>query len=307
LFEKQLLLASGQATQMVNAGKIRNQGVELVLSGVLVQKNFFEWNSNVTFALNRSKVLALNEGIEEMNLGSPGMPGFNDAIRLEVGQPIGLVKGFRYDGVWKSSERILAGAYGVEPGSPKYYDKDNNGIIDSKDMVTIAKTLPDFTYSWNNHFRFGNVTLSILMVGVQGNDIVNLGRFMLEGSDDGLSRTLLQRWTPENENTNIPGHNTLGNQRNSSQWVEDGSYLRVKNMTLGYNLPSNLLKKVGIGALRIYATGSNLLTLTKYTGYDPEANNASNIANGDTGPFSGFDMGSYPSQRRYTIGLDITF
>jgi hypothetical protein len=292
---------------MVNAGKIRNQGVELVLGGVPVQKKFFEWNTGVTFALNRSEVLALNDGRTEMNLGSPGMPGFNDAIRLEVGQPIGLVKGFRYDGVWKSDERILAGAYGVEPGSPKYYDKDNNGIIDSRDMVTIARTLPDFTYSWNNNFRFRNLTLSVLIVGVQGNDMVNLGRFMLEGNSDGLSRNLLHRWTPENENTDIPGHDEMGNQRNSSRWVEDGSFLRVKNVTLGYNIPSKLLKKAGIGALRIYATGANLLTFTRYTGYDPEANNASNIANGDTGPFSGFDMGSYPSQRRYTIGLDITF
>jgi TonB-linked SusC/RagA family outer membrane protein len=307
LFEKQLYLASGQATQMVNAGKIQNRGIELVLGGIPIQTKRFDWNSNFTFALNRSKVLALNEWIKELNLGNPGMPGFNDAIRLEVGQPIGLVKGFRYEGVWKSDDRILAGAYGVEPGSPKYYDKDNNGIIDSNDMVTIAKTLPDFTYGWNNNFRFGNITLSILMVGVQGNDIVNLGRFMIEGNSDGLSRNLLQRWTPENENTNIPGHDELGNQRNSSQWVEDGSYLRVKNLTLGYNFPSNLLKKTRINSLRIYATGTNLLTLTKYTGYDPEANNASGIANGDTGPFSGFDMGSYPSQRRYTIGLDITF
>jgi hypothetical protein len=174
-------------------------------------------------------------------------------------------------------------------------------------METIAQTLPDFTYSWNNNFRIGNVTASILMVGVQGNYIVNLGRYMLENGSDGLGRTLLRRWTPGNENTDIPGHDPLGNQRNSSRWVEDGSYLRVKNVTLGYNFPSSLLKKMKIGALRVYATGTNLLTFTKYKGYDPEANNASNIANGDTGPFSGFDMGSYPSQRRYTIGLDITF
>jgi TonB-linked SusC/RagA family outer membrane protein len=307
LLEKQLLLASGQATQMVNAGKIRNRGVEIVLAGVPVQTKFFEWNSTFTFSLNRTKILALNDGLEEINLGSPGMPGFADAIRLEAGQPIGLVKGFRYEGPWKSNERILAGVYGVEPGSPKYYDRDNNGIIDSEDMVTIAKTLPDFTYSWNNNFRLGNVSMSILMVGVQGNDIVNLGRFMLEGNSDGLSRKLLNRWTPENENTNIPGHDMLGNQRNSSQWVEDGSYLRVKNVTVGYDFPSNTVKKWGINALRVYVSGANLLTFTKYTGYDPEANNASNIAWGDTAPFSGFDMGSYPSQRRYTVGLNITF
>ena len=307
LFEKQLYLASGQATQMVNTGKIRNQGIEIVLGGSPVQKKFFDWNSNFTFSLNRSKVLELNDGIDEINLGSPGMPGFNDAIRLEVGQPIGLVKGFQYEGVWKSDERVLAEAYGVKPGSPKYLDKDNNGVIDSNDMVTIAKTLPDFTYSWNNNFRFGNVTLGLLFVGVQGNDIVNLGRFMIEGNSDGLSRKLLQRWTPENENTNIPGHDDLGNQRNSSQWVENGSYLRLKNLTLGYNIPPKLLKKARISSLRIYATGANLFTITKYKGYDPEANNASNIASGDTAPYSGFDMGSYPSQRKYTIGLDITF
>ena len=307
LLEKQLLLASGQATQMVNAGKIQNRGAEVVLGGVPVQKKAFEWNTNLTFSLNRSKVLALNDGLTEMNLGSPGMPGFNDAIRLEVGQPIGLVKGFRYEGVWKSDEQILAGAYGVEPGSPKYSDIDNNGIIDSRDMVTIAQTLPDFTYSWSNSFRFGNVTLSVLMVGVQGNDVVNLGRFMLEGNSDGLGRNLLNAWTPENENTNVPGHDILGNQRNSSRWVEDGSYLRVKNITLGYNFFPALLKKMKLGSLRVYLTGTNLLTFTKYTGYDPEANNASSIAWGDTAPFSGFDMGSYPSQRRYTVGLDITF
>jgi TonB-linked SusC/RagA family outer membrane protein len=307
LLEKQLLLASGQATQMVNAGKIQNQGVEIVLGGAPVQKKWVEWRSNVTFSLNKSEVLSLNEGIQEMNIGSPGMPGFNDAIRLEVGQPVGLVKGFRYDGVWKSDERILAGAYGVEPGSPKYYDRDNNGLIDSRDMVTIARTLPNFTYSWSNTLRVGNATLSVLLVGVQGNDMVNLGRFMLEGGSDGLSRKLLNRWTPENEHTDIPGHDVTGNQRNSSQWVEDGSFLRLKNLTLGYNIPSKRLKKAGIHSLRIYATGTNLLTLTRYSGYDPEANNASNIANGDTGPFTGFDMGSYPSQRRYSIGLDVTF
>lgn len=153
----------------------------------------------------------------------------------------------------------------------------------------------------------GNFTLGILLVGVQGNDIVNLGRYLTECDSDGLSRKLLKRWTPENENTTIPGHNLLGNERNSSQWVEDGSYLRAKNITLGYQVPPRLLKKTGIGALRVYVTGANLLTFTRYSGYDPESNNAAGIARGDSGPYSGFDIGSYPSQRKYTFGLDITF
>ena len=102
LFEKQLKMASGQATQLVNAGKIRNQGIELVVGGTPVRTKSFEWTTNLTYAANRSEVLALNEGVDEMILGGAGMPGFSDAVRLEVGQPIGLVKGFRYDGVWKN-------------------------------------------------------------------------------------------------------------------------------------------------------------------------------------------------------------
>lgn len=181
-------------------------------------------------------------------------------------------------------------------------------MIDSEDMVTIAKTLPDFTYSWSNSFRYKDLFLNVLIVGVQGNDIVNLGKFMLEGGTDGVGRNLLNRWTPENENTTVAGHDVLGNQRNSSQWVENGSYLRVKNITFGYNLPSKFLKKFKINAVKVYVTGTNLLTFTNYSGFDPEANNASSIASGNnSGPFTGFDMASYPSQKQYAIGLDITF
>lgn len=307
LFQRQLYLASGQTTQVVNAGKIRNRGVELAIGGAPVRNRKVDWNTSFTFARNRSKVLSLNDGMTQFSLGNPGMRGFDNAILLEVGQPIGLVKGYRYEGVWKSDEREQAAEYGLEPGSPKFYDADDNKTIDTNDMVTIAKTLPDFTYSWSNSLRIGNVSIGVLLVGVQGNDIINLGRYMAEGDHDGLSRNLLRRWTPENENTDIPGHKMLGAQSNSSQWVENGSYLRVKNITVGYNVPEKYLSKFKVRSLRLYATGTNLFTFTGYSGYDPEANNAPHYAVGDTGAFSGFDMGAYPSQRRYTFGLDITF
>lgn len=308
LFPKNVKLASGRATQLINAGSIRNQGIDIVLNGIPVNQKNFEWNSTITFSLNRTKVLALNDDVQSLILGGAGLPGFSDAVRLEVGKPIGLVKGFKYEGVWKSNERILAAAYGVTPGSQKYLDKDNNGVIDGNDMVDIAHTLPDFTYSWSNTLRVMNLSLNVLIVGVQGNDIVNMSRFITESGADGVSRALLNRWTPQNENSLIPGDNSLGDQRNSSRWVENGSFIRVKNITLGYSFPSKWLKAIKLQNLRLYVSGANLFTLTKYSGYDPEANNASNIATGgNTGPFTGFDMGSYPSQRKYTIGLDVTF
>ncbi|TLX71673.1 TonB-dependent receptor [Labilibacter sediminis] len=301
LLERALYHASGFQTQLVNAGEVLNEGFEFAISGTPIQTGDFSWTSGVTFSRNRNEVLALNEGQSEMRLGGAGLPGFSDAIWLEVGQSIGLIRGVEYDGVWKSDEAILAAVYGVEPGSPKYVDQNNDGVINNEDVVNIANALPDFTYSWNNTFVYKNLSLNVFMTGSYGNDIYNLGRSRMEGTD-GLSTALLNTWTPDNEDTDIPGHDPKGIFRNSDRWVEDGTYLRIKNITLGYTLPESFTQKLRIGSARIYATGTNLFTFTNYTGFDPEANNSNGS---DT--FAGVDLASYPSQKTYTIGLDIKF
>ncbi|PIA81055.1 hypothetical protein BFR04_15230 [Gaetbulibacter sp. 4G1] len=302
LLGRSLPLASGFESQLVNAGEVENKGFEISLSAKPIVKNDFKWDTNVIFTKNDNEVVALNSGETELSVGGAGTPGFSDALWLEVGQPIGLIRGYEYDGVWKSDEAILAAAYGVTPGSPKYVDQNNDGIIGSDDVVNIAKALPDYTFSWNNTFTYKNLSLNVLVIGVQGNEILNIGRFLTEGGNDGLSTALLNRWTPINENTNVPGHNILGNQRNSSRWVEDGSYVRVKNITLGYNLPNKIAETLNISAAKIYFTGTNLITFTDYTGYDPESNNS-----GGADTFAGVDTASYPSQRKFTLGLDIKF
>ncbi|QTD38970.1 TonB-dependent receptor [Polaribacter batillariae] len=302
LQERALFQASGFQTQLVNAGEVLNEGFEIAISGTPVRNDKFKWNTNLTFSMNRNEVLSLTDNQTSVRLGGAGLPGFSDAIWLEVGQPIGLIKGLEYAGVWKSNEAVLASAYGTTPGSPKYVDQNNDGVINNDDFINIANALPDYTFGWNNTFTYGNFSLNTLIIGSQGNDIYNIGRSRTESSDDGTSVNLLNAWTPNNENTNVPGHDQVGAFRNSSRWVEDGSYLRLKNVTLGYDFSDEVTNSLNISSLRLYFTGTNLLTITDYTGFDPESNNSNGV---DT--FAGVDLATYPSQKRYTLGLDIKF
>ncbi|SNY99518.1 TonB-linked outer membrane protein, SusC/RagA family [Flagellimonas pacifica] len=302
LLQRALLQASGFQTQLVNAGEVENKGIELLLNVSPVRNDNFQWNSTLVFTKNENEVLSLNSGETEIPLGGAGLPGLSDSVWLQVGEPIGLIRGFEYDGVWKSDEAILAAAYGVAPGSPKYVDQNNDGQINDQDIVNIANALPDFTYSINNTFKYKNLDLNVLIIGVQGNDLYNIARLRTEERDNGTARSLLNVWTPQNEDTDVPGHNALGNLRNSDRWVEDGSYLRIKNIILGYNFPQKVANAIGVSSARIYASGTNLFTFTDYSGFDPESNSS-----GGSDTFAGIDLASFPSQKRYTLGLDIKF
>lgn len=302
LQERAIKNASGFQTQLVNAGEVKNTGYEISLSGTPVLNENFVWDTGITFSQNKNEVISLMDGEESIRLGGAGLPGFSDAVWIEVGEPIGLIKGLEYNGVWKSDEEVLAAVYNVIPGSPKYVDQNNDGIINDDDIVNIANAQPNYFFGWNNSFKYKNFDLGIFINGVQGNDIYNIARSRTEDKDDGTSSNLLNIWTPTNEDTNVPGNNALGDYRNSSRWVEDGSYVRLKNVTLGYNFANLIPEKSGISVLRLYLTGTNLYTITDYSGYDPESNNSNGV---DT--FAGIDLASYPSQRRFTIGFDIKF
>lgn len=299
LLSRALLQASGFQSQLINTGEVENKGIELHLFGNPIVGDF-KWNTGLTFSKNENQVISLNDGETSIRLGGAGLPGFSDALRIEEGQSIGLVKGYEYAGVWKSDEAVLAAGYGITPGSPKYVDQNNDGIINNDDVVNIANTLPDYTFGWNNFFAYKNFDLSVLIQGVQGNDIYNIGRSRIESNDSGTSVSLLNVWTEDNENTDLPGHNALGGFRNDSRWVEDGSYIRVKNISLGYALPASILGSLGVSSARIYATGTNLFTHTNYTGYDPEAS-----TNVDSR--GGIDHSTFPSQKKFTLSLDIRF
>ena len=303
LLDVPLPAISGYATVRRNVGEVENRGVELSLGGQPVVGDF-KWNTSANVAINRNKVLAL-DGTQEVSLGTPGLPNFGNTIFLTVGQPMGVLKGYIQNGTWGTAEADQATKYGTIPGAPKYVDQNNDGKIDDKDIAIMGNTFPKFTYGWNNTFTYKRLELNVLIQGVAGNNIYNLARVYTDRTSadaDATSTRILDRWTPTNQNTDVPSFagSLKSEQVQSSRWLEDGSYLRFKNITLGYNLSPSLLSAVKLSAARLYVSGVNLVTLTKYTGYDPEARTGVDTV-------GGIDLASYPAQKSYTVGLNVTF
>lgn len=297
-------LTSGYETVLKNVGKVENKGIELSLGGTPLDGEF-KWRSSANLAINRNKVLALS-GEKEIALGDPGLPNFGNTVFLTVGQPMGVLKGYIQNGTWSTAEADEAIKYGAKPGYPKYVDQNNDSQIDDKDIAIMGSTFPKFTYGFTNTFSYKGVDLNVLIQGVASSKTYNLGRVYMDrfsGDADATSTAILDRWTPTNQDTDVPsfeGTSSGYEKVKSSRWLENSSYLRVKNITLGYNLPKSLLANMKLSAVRFYVSGVNLITVTKYTGYDPEART-------NVDRLGGIDLASYPSQKAYTVGLNVTF
>ncbi|MEC3908469.1 TonB-dependent receptor [Tamlana sp. 2201CG12-4] len=299
---------SARTEVLRNIGKVENKGFEIYLGGTPVQGKF-NWSTGVTFAKNKNKVTDLGD-VTEMVIGSAPVPGFDNSIWLQEGQPLGLFRGYEYAGVWKTSEAAEAatfssGGTAFFPGAPKFVDQNGDNVIDASDIVNIGNAQADFSIGWSNTFSYKNFDLNVFIQGVQGKENFNVARLRVEttsNDSDATSTRISSRWTPTNENTDVPSFEGYAAFpiRNSSRWIEDASYLRLKNITLGYNLPDSAVSALGVDSFRLYFTGTNLFTITDYTGYDPEASTGV-----DT--FAGIDLASFPSQKIYTFGLDIKF
>lgn len=295
--------AGGYMRVLRNVGEVGNKGFEIYLGGSPLNGGI-TWETGITFGRNKNEVLALRGDETSYSLGDAGVPGFNNSIWLEVGQPMGLFKGYMQNGVWKTAEATEAAKYGTIPGAPKLVDQNDDGKINSKDIVATGNAQPDFSYGWNNRFSYKNFDLNIFIQGVYGNEILNLSRVRSEitsGDSDATSIRILNRWTPQNEDTDIPSFTgSKGMKYETSRWVEDGSYLRIKEISLGYKIPVTLLQKLNINSAHIYVSGTNLFTFTNYSGFDPEASTYV-----DT--WGGIDIAPYPSQKIYTVGLNLKF
>ena len=302
LFEQPIAESSGSSSQFVNLGELENKGLEIYLEGTPIDKKI-KWTTGLTYAKNKNKVLELLDGQDEIPVGSVGFPGFDNFIWLEVGQPIGQFRGVRFDGVWQSNELAAAELYGAIPGSPKAIDQNGDNLINDEDIVVLGNSQPDFIYGWNNNFQYKNFQLSIFVQGVVGIDKLNLSKLQLlrgTGSD------LLDRWTPVNSNTDIPSAigEAVYSIGNSDRYIEDASYVRIKNISLTYSLSKSLLTKIGLQSASIYISGYNLFTFTSYSGYDPESTRSGRDF---TDVNSGIDLASFPEQKIFSTGLNISF
>ncbi|OHX64646.1 SusC/RagA family TonB-linked outer membrane protein [Flammeovirga pacifica] len=301
---------SGSSNVLRNIGKVENKGIELYIGATPVMSGGFEWNTGITFSRNRNEVVDLGD-VEEMPIGNGGgLPGFNNVIWLETGQPMGVFRGYEYSGVWTSAEadeaaKVTSGGVAFFPGAPKYVDQNGDGVIDDEDIVNIGNAHPNFSFGWNNTFKYKGFDLTVFIQGVQGKDTWNLSRVRAEitnNDGDATSTKILNRWSEDNQNTDVPsfqGYNAFS-MTNSSRWLEDASYIRIKAINLGYTFSDEMVSKLGIGSARVYLNGTNLFTFTNYSGYEPEASTG-------TDTWGGIDMASYPSQKSYTLGLNVTF
>ncbi|HVI48803.1 MAG TPA: TonB-dependent receptor [Chitinophaga sp.] len=300
--------SSGFPTALKNVGKVENRGVEVGLT----TRNFtgpFVWNTNINFSSNRNKVLQLGPGNAPI-LSDGGNGTISQLFITKVGEPIGSYYGYVNGGVFRNKDEINAYPHyaTAKPGDRRFVDVNNDGKIDANDRTIIGSYFPKFIWGMTNEFRYKGFDLSFALQGVHGNKILNLQRrflFNMEGNANQMSESLSYWKSPDDPGDgNVMRANRVTNANSaqiSSFHVEDGSFVRLRNITIGYTFSQRLLHNK-INALRIYVSGQNIHTWTKYTGYNPEVN-----ARPDSPLSQGEDYGTYPLSKTFIAGLNVTF
>ena len=303
LYYFNLPFTTGYSSYLKNIGKLRNTGFEFALNTVNCVGEF-KWNTTANISFNKNKILDLNGVDMFINNDTYKLKIGNWAV-IREGEEMGSFWGLVSDGIWQTSEADKAAIYGAQPGDFKYVDKNNDGKINNDDCAIIGHALPNFTWGLSNSISFKNFSLDVFLQGSQGNQILNSNRFELE-SGNGLSNAsakLLERWTPENQSTLYPRANRNADYLHmSTRYLEDGSYIRLKTITLAYDLPQKMMKSLKITKVKVYVTAQNPVTITKYSGFDPEVGSF-----GMDNTRMGYDYGSYPSVRTVIVGASINF
>lgn len=305
LYNVALPITSGYSTSLQNIGKVKNQGVELSINSVNFTGRDFEWSTSFNIAYNQNEILDL--GGVKGDIPSGGASGHlqlaNSGI-LRVGAPVGVFFGLVTDGIFQNADEIAKSSQkNAKPGERRYKDINSDGAINSSDRVILGHAQPDYTYGFTNNFSYKGIDLSVFFQGVEGNHIFNLNRFEQESMTGvaNQSTAVLNRWSATNPSQTIPRAASVGQPYQvTSRQVEDGSYLRLRNIQLGYNFPATLLKRWGLSTVKVYVSGQNLWTRTDYSGYDPEVNRY-----GQETLSQGTDYGSYPASKIYLVGLNI--
>lgn len=322
LLDAVLPQSTGFFSAMKNIGKIRNSGWELTLNTVNIQTKNFKWSSNFNIAFNKNKVLELAENQTALLTSAYFDQNYNaqPTYISKVGYPMGMMYGYIYEGTYKYDDFYNSGgtytlrpdvpAYtgetNTQPGMPKYKDINGDGKIDSSDRTFIGSGQPIHTGGFTNDFSYKGFDLSIFFQWSYGNDILNANRLFFENvngkKDLNQFASYADRWTPENPESDIPAATkSSSNQVVSSRVIEDGSFLRLKTVTLGYNIPTKYTKRWKIANARVYVAGQNLWTLSSYSGYDPEVS----IRNSAITP--GLDYSAYPRAYAINFGVSLGF
>lgn len=294
-----------------NVGEINNKGFEVSLNTRNIYNEDFSWTTDFNWATNKNEVVSLINGIDVFQNAAPGYFSVSRTHLLREGEAAGVFWGYDYQGVYQGGNfpEGTATLAGAQAGDPLFADLDDSGEITTNDQEIIGDPNPDWTFGFTNTFTYKNFDLNIFFLGSYGGDIFNLTDVQLFNGDSNATTEVLDAWTPENTDTNIP--RVVGNRGReiSSRFVEDGSYVRLKNLALGYNFPSDLVEKIGVDNIRVAVSGQNLLTFTDYSGLDPEVSyfGSGGQSTGDANTTQGFDFGNYPTIRSVNFSLSLRF
>ena len=325
---KDLLLAqnlpyvTGFESQWQNTGKIRNKGLEININSVNFQNRNFFWSTDFNISFIKNTLVSLQADTQSMLSQTSFNSNFTSYDYIAtVGGSLGDMYGYVFDGVYQTSDfnvgpdgsmtlkpgipdiSDLAGEE-VRPGMVKYKDVTGDGIISTDDRTVIGNGYPDWYGGITNTFNIYNVDFSFMFQFNYGNEVYNATRLFATQSQDERSNQMAEvadRWTSTNASNSVPSATGYIRGHVYSRFIEDGSFLRLKNVTLGYTFPEKWTRKIYVSMLRIYASAQNLFCLTRYSGYDPEVNMR-------TSPLMpSFDWGAYPKSRTYLVGLELQF
>lgn len=322
LLNAALVPSSGHGAAMKNIGKVLNRGFEFTVNTTNIQTRKFRWTSNFNIGINKNVVLGLAENQLSMRTNAYFDQNFTSPNYIaKVGYPIGMMYGYIFTGTYKEDDFNSDGANyslkpgvarytaenNTQPGYPKYADLNEDGMIDSNDQTFIGRGEPKHVGGFTNNFEYAGFDLSIFFQWSYGADVLNANKLMFETGynrrrDLNQFASFAGRWTPTNTDSDIPRVSASpSNNLFSTRLIEDGSYLRLKTLSLGYSLPKNVLDKLKLKKARIYVSGQNLFTWTSYSGYDPEVS----IRNSALTP--GLDFSSYPRAKSVNLGVNVNF
>lgn len=312
IFNVSLPSTATYTNQYINAGLFQDKGYELGINYNSKNTGDFSYSIGATFSQLKNTVKQLAD-VNEIFINDNAVRGVLKPTRIRVGESLYSYYGYKTDGIFRSQEEInnykdANGALiqpNAKPGDIKFLKKEGNtGTLNNNDFVNLGNPYPKFSYGLSYNMTWKNFDLNVFFQGVYGNKIFNGLKFISlnpggTGQNYNMDKDILNAWTPENTNTNIPrlvqGDPSGNYSKVSDFYVENGSYLRLKNLTIGYSLPKEIYSKININRLRIYMTANNLFTITKYKGFDPEVGMNT----------YGVDTGRYPQARSFIFGVEI--
>lgn len=299
---------TGYATALRNAGSVTNKGIELEIGAVLIDRKDLKWNVNGNIAHNKNEVTSLGQATSIIPSIGGATLGYISPLIVAVGEPLGTFYGYKFAGIVQSEEQAATltpqTINKLEPGNPYYEDINGDGVVNTEDQTILGNAQPKFTYGLNTTLKYKQFDLLIAIAGSYGNKLYNgLATRLTKGSTYYNSLAVVaDRWTPTHPSNEIQKASNDLTVVSDSRYVENASYLRVKNIQLGYTFPVPQITRDA--RLRLYLSLQNFFTITNYSGYDPEGGR--NGASEQSGIYQGIDMATYPTAKTVQLGINVT-